>query len=283
MSSAFSATVTVSGDPAELQAFRMRANELLAEEDVDDFRELHTVDRLDWRFRLKSGIPFPPLVAASAEFPELDIHVEWQRPAQGLSGEAVIRNGALTQQAGESSARSDGGEACYDLRVAAGGRLELALAARSWRGGQLIGYALNAGQHAWFHVAADGGATVLSASDGMEPEWAERWTVTGEHAVYGELGTREPIDAGMLKELQRLASDLVAEWIWFAASPPEEIIVERQRYEQYGLAMHEANVRSHKLRTVMAPHQEGGWRLEASRPDVVAARELLERCWVQSA
>ncbi|MEI6303209.1 MAG: hypothetical protein WCR74_17335, partial [Betaproteobacteria bacterium] len=75
------------------------------------------------------------------------------------------------------------------------------------------------------------------------------------------------------------AGSLCDEWIWFAASPAEETIVERQRYEQYGLAVHEANVRSVKLRTVMQATPEGGYVFASARPDVIEARELLLRCW----
>ena len=277
----FTATVTVSGDPASLQGYRVRVRELLDGEQVDDYRELHTIDRLDWRFRLKGGVPFPAFVESSIAFPDLLVRIEWQRQAEGQRGIAIIQNGNVTQQAAEAGALSCDNEACYDLQVAADGQLRLALVARTWRAGELIGYVLSADQHAWFHIGRDGAALTLTASDGMEEEWAERWLVAGGHAQYQELGDREPIDSGLCKALEQLAGDLCAEWIWFSASPPEETIVERQRYEQYGLAMHEANVRSLKLRTVMQALPEGGYVFAAQRPDVAEARELLLRCWAQ--
>ena len=280
MSVTFSAAVTVDGDPVSLQAYRLRVRELLDEGQVDDYRELHTMDRLDWRFRLKGGVPFPAFVESSIEFPDLLVHIEWERPAEGQKGIATIQNGNVTQQAAEAGAMVDKGMACYDLQVVAGGELRLALVARGWRNDELIGYVLSADQHAWFYISRDGDALTLSASDGMEDEWAERWRVEGGHAQYQELGERTPIEAGMRKELERLAGSLCDEWIWFAASPAEETIVERQRYEQYGLATHEANVRSVKLRTVMQALPEGGYVFASVRPEVIEARDLLLRCWI---
>jgi hypothetical protein len=276
----FSAAVTVAGDPVSLQAYRLRVSELLDEGQVDDYRELHTMDRLDWRFRLKGGVPFPAFVESSIEFPDLLVRIEWERPAEGQKGVAIIQNGNVNQQMAEAGALADKDMACYDLQVAAGGQLRLALVVRGWRNDELIGYVLSADQHAWFHISRDGEALTLSASDGMEDEWAERWRVEGGHAQYRELGESVPIEAGMRKELEQLATSLCDEWIWFAASPAEETIVERQRYEQYGLATHEANVRSVKLRTVMQALPEGGYVFAATRPDVIEARELLLRCWI---
>ncbi len=282
----FTAAVTVTGDAGLLQAYRARVRELLDEEQVADYRELHTATQLDWRFKLKGGVPFPVFVDSSAEFPDLLVKIEWSRPADGQRGLATIQNGSVTQQSAEAANHAGAEQACYDLGVAADGRLRLALAARSWGKGELVGYALGDDQHAWFCVSGAGGAggaQVLSASDGMEPEWAERWTVADGHAHYEELGVRETIDAAMLKELEKLARDLCAEWIWFAASPIEETIVERRRYEQYGIAMHEANVRSLKLRTVMQAVEGGGHIHKTARADVAAARDLLLRCWVRGA
>lgn len=286
MSLPFSAAVTVAGDPVSLQAYRLRVRELLDEGQVDDYRELHTMDRLDWRFRLKGGVPFPAFVESSIEYPDLLVRIEWERPAEGQKGVATIQNGNVTQQTAEAGAledkEADKDMACYDLQVAPGGQLRLALVARRWCDDGLIGYVLSADQHAWFHITREGKALTLSASDGMEDEWAERWRVEGGHAKYQELGDLEPIDAGIRRELEQLAGNLCDEWIWFAASPAEETIVERQRYEQYGLATHEANVRSVKLRTLMQATPEGGYVFAAARPDVIEARELLLRCWAQS-
>jgi hypothetical protein len=277
------AAVIVTGDPVSLQAYRARVRELLDAELVGDYRELHSIDRLDWRFKLRGGVPFPAFVDSSIAFPDLLVRVEWTRPADGQKGLATIQNGNVTHQsaAADAGAATATDQACYDLAVAADGQLLLALAAQAWRDGVLIGYALSAGQHAWFHVATAGEVRTLTASDGMEPDWAERWVVTDGHARYEELGDREPIDAALLKQLEKLARDLCAEWIWFAASPAEETIVERQRYEQYGFAMHEANVRSLKLRTVMLEQEDGGRVFAAGRADVAVARELLQRCWAR--
>jgi len=275
------ATVTVAGDPASLQGYRLRVRELLVSEGVDDYRELHTIDKLDWRFKFKGGVPFPAFVDSSIAFPDLQVHVEWIRSGEGQRGVAIIQNGSVTQQRVTADDTDGRDQACYDLQVKADGRLTLALAARGWRKDELIGYALSADQHAWFHLCRNGADVTLTTSDGMEAEWAERWIVAGGHAQYAELGDREPIETRLRQELERLSTGLSAEWIWFAASPPEETIVERQRYEQSGLTVHEANVRSVKLRKVMQPRDDGGFVLAAERADVIEAREMLLRCWAQ--
>ncbi len=284
MAASFSATVTVVGDPASLQGYRLRVRELLDAEKIGDYRELHTIDALDWRFKLKGGIPFPSFVEASVAFPDLEVRVEWSRPGEGRNALAIIKGGNVSQQTADVGDTADAGDAeevALDLEVAPDGELKLALIARRWRDEALVGYALSAEQHAWFHVRRDGTALVLTASDGMEAEWAERWVVTGEHAQYAELGERAPIEGDLVQELERLSSVLCSDWIWFAASAPEETVVERQRYEQYGLQMREANVRSVKLRTVMQAKDGGGFVFMSQRADVSEARRLLLRCWVQ--
>ena len=279
----FAATVTVSGDPVSLQGYRSRVRDLLDEGEVEDYRELHTIDRLDWRFKIKDGIPFPAFVESSIEFPDLLVLVEWTQPAEGRIVKATIRNGNVTQKLAEAAQpdQADGtDQPCYDLRADVAGRISLAFVARTWRKDEMIGYALSADQHAWFHVMHDGDTVMLDASDGMQSDWAERWTVSDGHTQYRELGDGEAIDPGLLQELQRLSRDLCAEWIWFAAGAPEETVVERQRYGQYGLAVHEANVRSLKLRTVMKKGGDGGFEFSAERPQMIAVRDLLSRCWL---
>jgi len=270
------ATVTVQGDPGALREYRSELRPLLEEEGVNSYRELHTEGRLEYEFRLRGGIPFPPLVEASQAFPELTIEVRWTDSAEGRTGHAVIRNGVLREQAAHSHA--PGGPALQEVRAEADGRLRLALVCER-RGEAWLGYAISAEQHAFFRIAGTEGDCELSASDGVEPEWAERWSVGSGRADYSELAPREPIEEETLRELDRIAEGFTREWIWFDESPPEETAIERRRFEGYGYPVRAANLRSEKLRRAMRP-DAGGLALGSFGEDTRWIAGLLARSWL---
>ena len=267
-----SATITVEGEAALLADFRRRANDLLDAEFGERYRELHTEGRLDWRVKA-AGVPYPPFVAASEALPELVVEVRWEDEAGGASGRSTIQAGRLAQQHAEQA--GDGTAAC-ELRVDADGTLVLAVACRRRGSGEWIGYAVTANQHAFFRA----GVGVLEATDGVEGEWAERWTIAGDRADYAELDPREPLDPGLLDELDRLANGFAADWIWFDESAPEETAVERARYAAYGFRVHAANVRSARLKAALAG---GGYALELADPEARAVAALVARHWLQNA
>ena len=270
------ATVTVQGDPGALREYRSELRPLLEEEGVNSYRELHTEGRLEYEFRLRGGIPFPPLVEASQAFPELTIEVRWTDSAEGRTGHAVIRNGVLREQAAHSHA--PGGPALQEVRAEADGRLRLALVCER-RGEAWLGYAISAEQHAFFRIAGTEGDCELSASDGVESEWAERWSVGSGRADYSELAPREPIEEETLRELERIAEGFTREWIWFDESPPEETAIERRRFEGYGYPVRAANLRSEKLRRAMRP-DAGGLALGSFGEDTRWIAGLLARSWL---
>ena len=270
------ATVTVQGDPGELRGYRSELRPLLEEEGVDSYRELHTEGRLEYEFKLRGGIPFPPLVEASQAFPELTIEVRWTDSAEGRTGHAVIRNGVLREQAAHSHAPA--GTALQEVRAEADGRLRLALVCER-RGEAWLGYAISAEQHAFFRIAGTEGDCELSASDGVESEWAERWSVRTGRADYSEIAPREPIGEETLRELDRIAEGFTREWIWFGESPPEETAIERQRFEGYGYPVRAANLRSEKLRKVLRPDADG-LALGSFGEDTRWIAGLLARCWL---
>jgi hypothetical protein len=278
LASRLHATITIKGDADLLQACRARVNELLAEDFDEEFRELHTADRLEYEFRLHGGIPFPSFVMASQAFPEVTVEVAWTEVAQGRSGRAVIQNGTLREQASQTGAA--GGPLLQDVRADSSGRLQLALACRSWRG-VWHGYALAAEQHAFFRIEGDEHAFSLAASDGVEPEWAERWTRAGGETRYDRLAEREAIAEDELREIDAMAGEFAREWIWFAESAPEETAVERQRYEAYGVPVSAANIRSEKLREVLQP-VTGGSAFSSFGEETRWIRELLARLWLEA-
>jgi hypothetical protein len=280
MTRRISATITVAGDAALLAGYRRRVNELLDAEFGEPYRELHAAGRLDYRLQA-AGVPYPPFVTASEEFPDLVIEVRWEHPGGAASGHATIQAGRLTQQSTEAGA--GGSQASCELRVDRDGTLVIAVACRPRRKDEWIGYALTASQHALFRVERRGAASRLEATDGVEPEWAERWTIEGARVGYAELGPREPVDESLLAELDRLASEFADEWIWFADGAPEETAVERQRYERYGLKVNPANVRAEKLKTVLRETATGGFELAIADPEAAAIAGLVARHWLQAA
>lgn len=273
------AKITVSGDPQLLRDYRGEVNRLLDEEGSGPFRELHTGERLEYEFRVNSGIPFPPFVSASHLFPDLTVEVHWSETALGRSGHAVIRNGVLAEQA--SQGRAPSGEVSIYVRAAADGGIDLAVGCARRRDAW-HGYAIAANEHAFFRIAGSPESCELSASDGVEAEWAERWIVASGDAAYIELAKREPIAEDELRELDRLARDFSREWIWFDESPADETAVERQRFAAYGYPVRPANLRSEKLRKVLQP--EGGiLAFDSFGEDASWVPALLRRCWLRSA
>ena len=73
-----SAVVRVTGGAGRFADLRERIRWLLVRDpDVDPYTEHHAPDRLEYRFTMDKGLPFPSFVSASAEFPELSIVATW--------------------------------------------------------------------------------------------------------------------------------------------------------------------------------------------------------------
>jgi hypothetical protein len=280
MSRRITATITVAGDELLLAGYRRRVNELLDAEFGEPYRELHAPGRLDYRFRA-DGVPYPPFVTASDEFPELVVEVQWEHPDGAAGGRATIQAGRLTEQS--TAARAGEFVASCELRADQDGTLVIAVVCRRRRKDEWIGYVVTATQHALFRAERRGAVETLEATDGVEPEWAERWTIERDLVRYAELEPRAPVDRHLLGELDRLANDFAEEWIWFTDGAPAETAVERQRYERYGLRVNAANVRAEKLRTVARETATGGYELAITDPEAAAIAALVSRHWLQTA
>jgi hypothetical protein len=278
MADRISARVTVTGEEALLPAYRERVNELLDEDYPGTYRELHTADQLEYEVRGRGGVPFPPFVKASEEFPELEVAVRWENPAIGARGSADIQGGRLKEQATSETSVQEDFE--IDIQARGDGTIVLAVACRERGDGEWIGYALTSAQHGFFRLRSRVGSVLLSASDGVAAEWAEQWLITGEETEYRELDPHEPIDKRLLAELDALAADFAAGWIWFAAAGADESAVERHRYELYGLTVNEANVRAERLRVMMQP-EIGGYAFSSAGEAGARVVELVRRNWLQ--
>lgn len=95
-SEAFRAVVRVTGT-GRIEEFREHVRWLMVRDiDAEAFTEHHSEGMLEYRFEPKLGIPFPTFVAASAEFPELQVEAQWEHG--GKRGRAVIENGRLVEK-----------------------------------------------------------------------------------------------------------------------------------------------------------------------------------------
>ncbi len=280
MAGVIEAKVRVQGDPAALQAFRRVANTRLDEEFEHEYRELHTANELDWRIKARRGIPFPAFAAASAEFPNLLVEIEWRRRDDGSTGQALVQAGRLVTQ--DARAAETPGELLLSVRAAADGTIGLALALRRRRDGSWIGYALTDTEHAFFQLAARPGGHELLASDGVEPEWAERWTIGPEGTAHETLATPEPIADDLLDDLDAVARGFADDWVWFEEAPEEETAVERHRFELYGYRVRPANLRAEKLKRVMGA-EAGGLVFESLDADARRAAALVATHWLRTA
>lgn len=91
------AVIRVTGSAGRFEEFRERIRWLLVRDpDTDPYTEHHATDRLEYRFELEKGIPFPSFVAASAEFPELRVEAQWDKG--GVKGGAAIESGRLVEK-----------------------------------------------------------------------------------------------------------------------------------------------------------------------------------------
>ena len=270
------ATVLVTGDPLALEGFRQRVNALLDAGPRTPYRELHAAGRLDYRIRAE-GVPYPEIVAASGEFPDLEIDVAWASGAGAASGRARIRAGLLVEQAGDLVAGS--GLPC-ELRVERDGTVAFGLACRPRSPRDWIGYVLTSSRHALFRLSAGSGSETLTATEGVEPQWAERWTIRGDAAEYARLASPEPVETALLEALDRVAAEFAEEWIWFDAAPAVETAIERERHAAYGFAVAPANVRAGRLRALVPEAPAGGWVLECADPAARRVAQLLARLWL---
>ena len=274
------ATITVKGDPERLPEYRGYVNRLLdEEEDGVSYTELHTSAQLEYRLKLRGGIPFPPFVTTSQAFPELTVEVDWSEADEGRSGRAIIQNGALREQAARTHAPA--GSSLQEVRADSDGGLRIAVTCARRRE-VWHGYVIAADQHAFFRILGTAGSCELWASDGVEAEWAERWTLERGETDYAEIDPREPIEEDELRELDAIAREFSREWIWFDESPPEETAVERRRFAAYGYPVRAANLRSEMLRRVLR-EESGGLGLSSFGGDTRWIAELLRRCWLRPA
>lgn len=140
---AFTAVIRVTGSSEQLAAFRERVRWLLVRDiDAGNYTEHHAAERLEYRFVVEKGIPFPAFATASGEYPELRVEAEWRNEMRAVAGRAVIERGRLLEQS--TDPLQGEGTGVY-AEIAPDGELALAMV---WKDGR--GYAASAHRQAYF-------------------------------------------------------------------------------------------------------------------------------------
>ena len=273
----------IGGDPAQLAAFDARLKLLFAEYGIgDECAEQHAADALHYDLMVAGGIPFPPFALASGEFPALTIVAEWVDAGSGVRGTATIARGTLTEQKVENVAAAGAGYAVA-IRTDADGYLVLALAAvRSGRD-ECRGYVLTGKEDALFRIARDAasGAIELYTTEGAA-EWNRAWRLSAAGAAeYHDIDPAQPIAEADFRDLEKLAQEFVAQWVWFGSGPREEIAIEAERYERLGYAISDANLRSAALHRIKggAGNGENGIHYSTLDAEIAWIEDAIARCW----
>ncbi len=280
------ATVDVTGEPAELAAFASRLKVLFAGEDFGgDIAEQHRPAALHYDIKVEGGVPFPPFALASGEFPGLEIAVEWVNAGAGTRGAARLVAGTLIEQHADVLAGAHESGDALAISLDATGYLTLALTLVRTGRDEYRGYALTGRQDALFRAVrepATGNFDLMTTQGAAE--WARAWHLRADGETdYRDLDPPHPIEAGEFGELERLAQDFVAGWIWFGSGPREEIAIELERYQRMGYTVCEANLRSAAVHRLKAQVENGDGALRFSTLDAESqwGADALARCWAR--
>ena len=221
------------------------------------------------------------IALASSEFPDLTVMAEWFDAGSSVRGTATIARGTLTEQKVENVTGTGAGHAVA-IRVDANGYLALALAAIRTGRDECRGYMLTGSEDALFRIARDAtGAIELWATQGAS-EWSRAWRLPAAGAAeYRAIDPAQPIAEGDFPELEKLAQDFVAQWVWFGSGPREEIAIEAERFDRLGYVISDANLRSAALHRIKgsAGNNDAGVDYSTLDPEIAWIEDAIARCW----
>lgn len=284
MSLLIHATIQVQGNRESLDSFRRRVADLLAAEPVaGELDERLGENALHYDLKVTGGIPFPPFVIASQEFPDLKLDLDWINAERGTRGKATLENGKLITHSSEQL--PGGGAAGLSfVNVGADGELKLALVAKRISSGEYRGYAVTARRDAMFRAVRDAGGAYaeLFATAGAEPEWREAWNVDPAGGIrdFRELDPPQAIAEAEYRELLDMADGFVAEWIWFGNAPEEDIVLEKQRYQRWSYPVRDANLKAARM-AELEPGADGSRQTGSLGADAAWVKDILELCWAK--
>ena len=212
------------------------AQTLPAETETHD-GEHGSEEPLVFDFLSGAGVPFPVLVTVSTQYPECVAVIAWHKGS--ASGETTIQNGQVKDASREAALS---GRTPQSVELTPDGTLRLALALDLGRDG-ILGYCATADAETWFKLSSNETTAQLLTIGGDDSAWDERWQDGQCTALTPPL----PLSAAERRSLEAVSAAFRAEWLWYAHAPEEEIIVERQRYQEAGRPVHAVNLKSIKL------------------------------------
>ena len=253
MSLLIHATLQVNGDAELLAAFRQQLNAALSEDYPDAaYTEMHRPEALHYDLRTAIGIPFPALIAASQEFPDLTLRVRWVNPEVGARGAADIKAGRIESQSADPLDKSSTGRQAGYVAVRADGTLRVAFALFSVRNDGCVGYVITADKDALFAIHKAGDKVTLLLAEGEQPEWNAGWDydlASGERRPL-DAATSVPIGESDYRKWREYAEAFMADWFWLEADALDATVVERQRAVEHNLPIRPANLRYEKLKSL---------------------------------
>ena len=280
------ATIQVSGDPERLAAFRAHLDAALA----TDFPEVgctgsHRDDSLHYDLKT-AGIPFPALIIASQEFPDLTLRVRWVNPDTGTRAAADIRAGRIEAQSVDPLGKASAGRQPGYVAVGADGVLRLAFALFSVRGDACVGYAITAHRDALFEIRKSGAKATLLLVEDDAPQWSAGWEcdlVNGKKTPF-DISATTSIANVDYNHWRGYAEAFVADWFWLDADPAEATAIERQRCAEHNVVIHPANLRYEKLKTLRdtAPAPSGQYEVDHLGESERYALHVLRACFAGS-
>ncbi len=166
------------------------------------------------------------------------------------------------------------------IRTDATGRIELALAVVRPTANEARGYVMNSQEDALFRIvrAAESFDIELWTTAG-EPAWSRAWRISADgECAHRALDPAISIEAAQLAELEALAQDFVARWIWFRNGPHEETTIEAGRFAALGCAVADANLRAAAFAR-LGSGDSLAVRYSELDADGAWIEDALARCW----
>ena len=222
-----SATLVVDGPRQLLRAMRKRLAESLAGTGATlRLAESQQDDRLQFRLSADDGLPYPQLIAASANYPDCVFSLDWQ--ADRDRGVTTIRGGEVQAASAELLA---GAMLPQAIDVDAGGCLLLGIVIASASQARTItGYAATRAAETYFKIAGGNPARRLATAGGDGRHWNEHWDCDRSGAWRSNAAVpAESIDDQEMRQLELAAAAYRARWLWYDQAPLEDTVIERAR------------------------------------------------------
>jgi hypothetical protein len=271
-------TVLIPGPRSQLDACRKSLNAMLDDERDLRYRERHTDSRLEYGLTSKTGVPFPPFVNASEEFPALTFSFLWEGLNGESGGRATIEHGGLISRELGGEKSGEGHAGAVHVLAAHDGTIYLAVAMHNQAGDRWIGYAATADQHGYFSWERSGAEPRLVTTTGIADRWETQWALRNDEWAQMALTDDREIPVETLTTLENIANEFAAEWLWFAAENAVDTALERHRFGLYGLVVNPANLRSEKIRALPRDETRGITYSTMQAPQAMVI-DALDRCW----